>query len=118
MKAYIITKEWWTSDNKYRKEVISILSYRRHSNFYKGYMIQLFADMYADYDFNFRLERVKYNRPRHDVFQIQYMDGGYRIGHDIILFGRLVNNIRAELNETGSKIMVWDEIKRPSQRGP
>lgn len=116
MKAYIIQKIWRSDDNKQQIEVVSILSHRRHTKFVQEYLKQLHADLYASYDLEHRLARVKYSNPKNDVFSVQRVGGDYIIGHEIQLILRRVDNIRIEVDGDGNEKLVWDEIDRSKYR--
>lgn len=119
-KAWLITWEWHGEDNRKENKIASILNYRHSGKRVAEYMERFYVD--AEFSLIERLSyaKNKKNTPYPTQFdrlerdgRVALWEGRMHCGHNPFLYGRLVQNVRVEVDSDDNEKLEWDEIPRP-----
>lgn len=113
MKAWLITEEMYGEGVEIKiLRVVSILSSRMYPSTVKDYLVRLEKDV-MNYSLKYRMN-VARNWKKYSIYGVESWENGFKIGHDVWLLARIVDNVRVEVDGKGEEKLLWDEIPKKS----
>ena len=121
-KAWLVTWEWAGKHAERKSKVASILNYRLSGKTVSEYMERHYVDSYYSLSERLSYAKSRKNTPYPAQFatvevegKIVPWTGRINCGHNPFLYGRLVQNIRVEVDSDGNERLEWDEIPPPKR---
>ena len=116
MTGWLLTWEWIGDHAKKDKPFITVLNYRRSSEYVRKFVEQLYAIYYYSDQEILALARNKENNPYPAEFNaIKGVTWAEQItcGHNPFIFARLVDDLKFETDQEGNEVLKWDERPPP-----
>lgn len=118
--TWLVTWDWIGKHAEMKPEIVAILNYRYSAERVKKYIEQYYIDQYYSLEEKMACAKSSKNNPYPAEFgRINgvIFEGRITCGHNPWLFGRLVQNIRLQVNQDGKEQLLWDEIDRSNLIG-
>lgn len=114
--AWLITWKWFGDHAAVEDDVVAIVSYRRSGSYIKDFMENLYIEKTSSFS-----EKLAYAKDRKAIpYPASYSTikgvtwtGSISCGDNPFLFGRLVSNVRVEVQD-GQETLRWEERPVPA----